>query len=39
MGASRVEPLVPETGKPGLEWIADVDAASDLFFAGALISA
>jgi len=35
MGASGVETLIPETGKPGLKWIADVDAASGLFFAGA----
>ena len=35
IGASGVESLIPETGKPGLEWVADVDAASGLFFAGA----
>jgi len=35
MGSSGVQLLIPETGKPGLEWIADVDAASGLFFAGA----
>ena len=35
MGASGVESLIPETGELGLDWIADVDAASGLFFAGA----
>lgn len=35
MGSSGVELLIPETGEPGLEWIADVDAASGLFFVGA----
>jgi hypothetical protein len=35
MGSSGVQLLIPETGKPGLEWIADVDAASGLFFTGA----
>ena len=35
IGASGVESLIPETGKLGLEWVADVDAASGLFFAGA----
>jgi len=32
---SGVQLLIPETGKPGSEWIADVDAASGLFFTGA----
>jgi hypothetical protein len=35
MGASGVESLIPETGRRGLNWIADVDAASGIFFAGA----
>ena len=35
MGSSGVQLLIPETGKPGLEWIADVDGASGLFFTGA----
>lgn len=35
MGSSGVDLLIPETGEPGLEWVADVDAASGLFFVGA----
>jgi Domain of unknown function (DUF4386) len=35
MASSGVEVLIPETGEPGLKWIADVDAASGLFFTGA----
>jgi hypothetical protein len=35
MASSGVQLLIPETGEPGLEWIADVDAASGLFFTGA----
>jgi hypothetical protein len=35
MGSSGVQLLIPETGKPGLEWIADVDEAGGLFFTGA----
>src|SRR5688572_16756838 len=35
MGASGVDSLIPETGRPGRDWIADVDAASGLFLAGA----
>jgi Domain of unknown function (DUF4386) len=35
MGSSGVESLIPETGKPGLAWVADIDAASGLFFVGA----
>lgn len=35
MGSSGVELLIPETGEPGLEWVADVDTASGLFFVGA----
>jgi len=35
IGSSGVQLLIPETGKPGLEWIADVDAASGLFYTGA----
>jgi len=34
MGSSGVQLLMPETGKPGLAWIADVDAANGLFFTG-----
>ncbi|MGZ5416658.1 MAG: DUF4386 family protein [Nocardioides sp.] len=34
MGLSGVQLLIPETGEPGLEWIADVDAAGGLFFTG-----
>lgn len=35
MGSSGVQLLIPETGQPGREWIADVDAANGLFFIGA----
>ncbi|MEO5710415.1 MAG: DUF4386 family protein [Nocardioidaceae bacterium] len=35
MGSSGVEMLIPETGDPGLEWVADVDTASGLSFVGA----
>jgi hypothetical protein len=35
IGSSGVGVLIPETGRPGLEWIADVDAAGGLFFTGA----
>ena len=35
MATSGVQVLIPETGKNGLDWIADVDAASGLFFVGA----
>lgn len=35
MGSSGVATLIPETGEQGLEWIDDVQAAGDLFFAGA----
>jgi uncharacterized protein DUF4386 len=35
MGTSGVATLIPETGQPGLEWIAEVDAAGGLFFTGA----
>jgi hypothetical protein len=35
MGSSGVAVLIPETGRPGMEWIADVDAAGRLFFTGA----
>jgi hypothetical protein len=35
MATSGVQVLIPETGKEGLEWIADVDDAGDPFFAGA----
>jgi Domain of unknown function (DUF4386) len=33
--SSGVPVLIPETGREGLEWIADVDDAGGLFFAGA----
>ena len=33
--SSGVQVLIPETGANGLDWISDVDDASDLFFAGA----
>jgi hypothetical protein len=35
MASSGVQVLIPETGKEGLEWIADVDDAGGLFFVGA----
>jgi hypothetical protein len=35
MGSNGVEVLIPETGDPGRDWIADVDAAGGAFFAGA----
>jgi hypothetical protein len=35
MGFSGVEVLITETGQPGREWIANLDAAGWLFFAGA----
>jgi hypothetical protein len=35
VGSSGVGVLIPETGPPGRAWIADVDAAGWLFFAGA----
>ena len=35
MAASGVQVLIPETGKDGLAWIADVDDASGAFFFGA----
>jgi hypothetical protein len=34
-GPAAFAVLIPETGRPGLDWIADVDAAGGLFFAGA----
>jgi len=34
MASSGVQVLIPETGKNGLDWIADVDDASGAFFAG-----
>lgn len=37
MASSGVQVLIPETGKDGLEWIADVEDAGDLFVAGASI--
>ncbi|MDP9225393.1 MAG: DUF4386 family protein [Actinomycetota bacterium] len=37
MASSGVQVLIPETGKNGLEWIADVQDAGDLFIAGATI--
>ena len=38
MASSGVQVLIPETGKKGLEWIADVQDAGDLFIAGASVS-
>jgi hypothetical protein len=35
MGSSGVGLLIPETGPPGREWIANVNAAGWMFFAGA----
>jgi hypothetical protein len=35
MAASGVQILIPETGKNGRDWIADVDSAGGLFYAGA----
>jgi hypothetical protein len=35
MGVSGVEVLIPETGRSGLDWIADVDRAGGLFLTGA----
>lgn len=37
MASSGVELLIPETGQEGLDWIADVDDAGNLFVAGASI--
>ena len=35
LGTSSGQDLIPQTGADGLEWIADVDDACDLFFVGA----
>ena len=35
MSGAGVQVLIPETGKNGLDWIADVDKASGAFFLGA----
>jgi hypothetical protein len=35
LGTSSGQDLIPPTGADGLEWIADVDDAGDLFFVGA----
>jgi hypothetical protein len=35
MASSGVQVLIPETGREGRDWIADVDGAGDLFFVGA----
>ena len=37
MASSGVQLLIPETGQDGLDWIADVDDAGNLFVAGASI--
>src|SRR5262245_3597626 len=37
MATSGVQVLIPETGKEGLDWIADVDDAGNLFIVGAWI--
>jgi Domain of unknown function (DUF4386) len=34
LGTSGVQDLIPQTGTDGLQWIADVDDASDGFFVG-----
>ncbi len=34
LGSSGVQVLIPQTGADGLDWIADVQDASDLFFVG-----
>ena len=38
MAGSGVETLIPESGKEGLDWIADVNDASGVFFAGAWLT-
>ena len=38
MASSGVQVLIPQTGKDALEWIADVDGAGGLFFAGAWLA-
>jgi hypothetical protein len=35
MGSSGVGVLIPETGRPGRDWIVAVDGAGGLFFVGA----
>ena len=35
MSSSGVGVLIPETGRPGRDWIVAVDAAGGLFFVGA----
>jgi len=35
MGSSGVGVMIPETGRPGRDWIAAVDRAGGLFFVGA----
>lgn len=37
MASSGVQVLIPETGQEGLDWIADVEDAGNLFIAGASI--
>ena len=37
LASSGVQVLIPETGKNGLDWIADAQDAGDLFIAGASI--
>jgi len=37
MASSGVQVLIPENGQEGLDWIADVDGAGDLFIAGAAL--
>jgi hypothetical protein len=37
MATSGVQVLIPETGKDGVDWIADVQDAGDAFIAGAAI--
>jgi hypothetical protein len=38
MASSGVQLLIPETGKDGLDWIADVDDAGGAFFVGAWLT-
>ena len=38
MASSGIQTLIPETGKNGLKWIADVQDAGDLFIAGASVT-
>ena len=37
MASNGVQVLIPETGKDGLDWVADVNDAGDWFVAGATV--